>query len=217
MSHRISAKEEIFMKKWWCLVAAAAIALPAAVQSGKPAPAKMEPPKPAAEVSQFDHFNGRWGCTGQVLANDMVPAHPTTAIATSAPELSGSWRLFRYVEQKTKENPMPFAATGMWGYDVAQKKYVEVSADNMGSYSILTSGGWSGDSIIFEGESQMMGRKTGSRDIFTKKGAGEFVHSGEFQGADGKWAKFDEETCKKASAKTMGRPGPEKSAAAPKK
>jgi hypothetical protein len=188
------------MNRFLCLIAAAAIALPAAAQE-KPAAPKMEAPKPPAEVAGFAYFHGKWGCTGRVIGNSTIPAHPTAATATAGTDLSGFWHPWRYTERKTKANPMPFAGAGMWGYDAIQKKLVEISADNTGAYSVAMSDGWNGDAIVFEGDSQMMGQKTRARDTFTKKGPAQFTHLGELQGADGSWAKFDEETCTKAEAK----------------
>ena len=182
------------MKKWLLLLAAAAAASPAAAQK-----ANTESPKPAPEISSFDYFNGRWGCTGHMIGNAMIPPHPTAASAMSAPELSGFWRLFRYSERRTNENPSPFAATGMWGYDVAGKKYIQIEANNAGDHSVETSSGWAGDTIVFEGETALMGQRMNARDTFTKKGPEEFTHTSEHQGADGKWARFDEETCKRGA------------------
>lgn len=197
------------MTKWLCLLAAATLASPAAAQK-----ANGEMPKPAPEVASFDFFNGRWGCTGRVIGNATIPAHPTAAAAMSAPELSGFWRLFRYSERKTNENPAPFAQTGMWGYDAAQKKFLEIGADNTGRHGLETSSGWSGDTITFEGETMLMGRRMNARDTFTKKGSAEFLHVGELQGADGRWVEFDEETCKRGAGRPPlnppARPAPTK-------
>ena len=183
------------------LIAASVIALAAAAPAAEPekkmtAPA-MQAPKPAAELATLEFFNGRWGCTGHFLGNEMAPAHATSATVMTAPELGGFWRMARYTEKKTTENSMPYALSAVWGYDAAQKRLIEQGVDNIGGYWTFTSNGWTGEVLVFEGESQMMGHKAGGRDTFTKKGANEFVHLGEMQGQDGTWAKVDEETCKK--------------------
>ncbi len=158
------------------------------------------PPGPPKELSQLSSFLGHWTCKGKAFATPFGPEHETEAKVSFSKQLGGYWLLFHYDETKTAKNPMPYGAAGFWGWDAADKVYVERCHDNFGGSCNATSKGWVGDVLTFEGPGSMGGEKMMVRDVFTKKGA-DVVHSGEMQGKDGKWMKMDEETCTKAAAK----------------
>lgn len=179
------------------LAALFALIAPFALAEDKPAP----PPKPPKEMSQLSVFLGSWTCTGKGLATPMGPEHATEAKLGAAHVLDGFWVVFHYDETKTAANPMPYHAAGFMGYDPGDKVFLERCHDNMGAFCNLTSKGWVGDVLTFEGPGSMGGQKMALRDIFTKKSAVEIVHAGEAQGPDGKWMKTDEETCTKAARK----------------
>jgi hypothetical protein len=123
-----------------------AIASPLALaEPAKPAAAKpaMQAPKPASEISQYKVFNATWRCAGQFLGNEVFgPGHPTKATFKASPELDGFWYTGRYQESKTKENPMPYEADFVWGYDSGAKRFTAESHDNMGGMVSQTSAGW---------------------------------------------------------------------------
>jgi hypothetical protein len=152
-------------------------------------------------VSQLAYFAGTWECTGKLFPGPWGSEHPTEATVHATPALGGFWYAVHYDEKKTAANPMPYHAGMFMGYDATEKAFIQHCFDSMGGYCSETSKGWSGDTLVFEGSLMGMGPKTIGRDIFTRKGAAEMVHSGEMQGPDGKWMKVDEESCKKAAAK----------------
>ncbi|MGH9442893.1 MAG: DUF1579 family protein [Thermoanaerobaculia bacterium] len=186
------------MMKNIALLLAAGLVLSAAARAGaadsKP---KMEAPKAPAEISSFDYFDGRWGCTGNFMGMPGMPAHAVTSSVSAVRGLGGFWHSFRYLERKTDVNPNPYQNNGFFGYDPGSKQYLDLNVDNFGGYVPEASSGWSGDVIVFTGEVHMMGKKYNQRETFTKKNASEFQHMGETQGPDGKWTKMDEETCRK--------------------
>ncbi len=181
------------------LVASALLALATlpALAEDKPA----GPPKPPAELAQLSYFLGTWNCSGKTFASPMGPEHATEGKASFAHVLGGYWYAFHYAEVKTAANPMPYHAAGFWGYDPGEKVFLERCHDSFGGWCGITSKGWVGDVLTFEGMGSMGAQKMGMRDIFTKKGPSEVVHSSEMQGSDGKWIKTDEESCTKAAAK----------------
>lgn len=158
---------------------------------------KMEMPKPPAELSQVQYFDGTWGCSGTGFASPFGPEHKTAATVHGATTVGGMWVHLTYDEKKTAANPMPVHAAMYMGYDAAQKIFVLGCFDSFGGYCTQTSKGWNGDTMAFEGTGNVGGQKPGVRDTFVKKGADEVVHTGEMQGEGGKWMKLDEETCRK--------------------
>ncbi len=159
------------------------------------------PPKPAPEMSQVAYFEGTWACTGKAFASPMGPEHATEATVHSSPDLGGFWHVMHYDEKKTSANPTPIHVAMYLGYDAGAKAFVLVGADSFGGSYSETGTGWTGETFVLEGPAGGMGPNTRARDTFTKKSATELIHAGELRGADGKWMKLDEETCRKAAPK----------------
>jgi Protein of unknown function (DUF1579) len=153
------------------------------------------PPPPAPEMAQLKPFDGMFSCTGQSPASPFGPAHKTQATVKGGADFGGYWFIVRYDEKKTAENPQPLSAQLTWGYDGTQKRFVGTCIDAFGTSCNLTSAGWQGDTMVWEGESTMGGQKMGFRDTFTRKGTG-ILHKGEMQ-SEGKWVVLDEENCAK--------------------
>ena len=177
------------------LTCVALAAVPAFAKEAKPAaPAAPAPP---AELSQLAFFEGNWTCTGTTYASPMGPEHATAAKVKGVKAIGGAWVHINYDEDKTAANPTPYHAGVYMGYDVAKKTFVSFCADSFGGYCNESSSGWNGDQMVFEGTTMVGGHAVPSRDNFTKKGANELTHSSEMQGEDMKWAKADEEHCKR--------------------
>src|SRR5262249_21193400 len=107
------------------------------------------------------------------------------------------WLHVDYDETGTKANPLPYHAGVYMGYDVGQKKFVQGCVDAFGSYCTMSSPGWQGDTIVFEGTTHSSESEALGRDTFVRKGTGELIHRGSFQGPDKQWINTDEETCHK--------------------
>jgi hypothetical protein len=153
-------------------------------------------PKPNAAMGQLEFFVGSWKCTGQAEASPFGPAHPTAAKVKIFVDLGGFWLNGRYDEEKTASNPMPVHFAWMWHYDEKDKVFDGRGFGPFGDFVRQESKGWVGDKLVFDGETRSGVQTFGARDTFTRKGENELVHLGEMQ-ADGKWAKLDEETCKR--------------------
>lgn len=175
----------------------ASLSLPlAGKETAAPAPAAA--PAMPAELAQLDYFIGTWHCTGKTLASPMSAEHATAATVHAAKAIGGRWIQVTYDEAKTAANPMPYHAGIYMGYDAGKKQFVSGCVDNMGGYCTQSSAGWNGDVMVMEGTGNSDGKQFGSRDTFTRKGAGELMHNSEMQGDDKAWTKLDEETCRKA-------------------
>jgi hypothetical protein len=150
---------------------------------------------PPASLRQLDYFMGTWQCSGMAYKTPMAPEHPTRAVVTTKWILGGNWLSFMVAEEKTAQNPMPFAVDGYFGFDPELKMFVIGSVDSGGGYSTAQSKGWMGDVITFEGPWHMGTVTMTGRDTFTKKGAGQMVHVALVQQKGGPWQKVGEDTC----------------------
>ena len=147
-------------------------------------------------MKQLEPLAGTWQCKGIAYATPWFPEHATTAEVTQKWVMDGKWMAYHYAEKKTAENPMPFAASGYFGYDPESQMYVVSGVDSTGGYASGTSNGWNGDALVFEGPWHIGGMTAKARDTFTRKG-NEITHLGELE-HDGKWMKMGQETCTKS-------------------
>jgi hypothetical protein len=135
-------------------------AAPAAAPAAGAAPAKMEPPKPAAELDNLKPLLGTWNCEGKAPASPMGPAHDFKSTNTFKLDLDNFWVSHSREVKKSKEMPMGFMGKGWSGWDGSAKKLVFAGADNHGGWISLTSAGWAGDNMAFEGDAfGMMGKR----------------------------------------------------------
>lgn len=187
----------------FCLLAVAAFAdekkADAKKPEAKPAPAEAgggAPPPPAKELADaMSAFEGSWKCTGKALDSPMGKGHPMEATCTTKVDLGGYWYVARFDETKTKDSPMPYAMWSAVGFDPSKKLLTRADFDSFGGVTHVTSKGWEGDKLVWEGK--ITGFETmGFRETVTKK-AGALSSVLEFSGKDGKWFKGVEYTCKK--------------------
>jgi hypothetical protein len=130
------------MKRWICLVALAAMALPMCVRAeDKPDPqdmmkAYMEKAKPGPAHEKLASMAGTWNFT--VTSYD-DPANPmtSTGTCTSAMVMDG-----RYLQDMTTGNMMgmPFNGTGYTGFNNATKQYEATWIDNMSTGIMMGTG-----------------------------------------------------------------------------
>jgi hypothetical protein len=171
--------------------APAAAAKPPAPGPGTPPPAA----KPAPELDSLKVFLGKWKCTGKQLASAFGPEHAVTGTAEVALITDNFWQSFKYEEKKTKEHP-GLKVLGVWGFDQGSKRFVRAAGGTDG-WDTASATGWEGDKLTWTGE---LSRATGRmpfHQTFTKQGDKAWTHALEVRGPDGKWAAFEEVTCKK--------------------
>ena len=179
------------------LIAIAALASFAAVaQDNKPA----GPPQPPAELSAEKWFVGSWHCKGTSQPGAMGPnGGPFADTLTGTMDLGGFWL---QIHIKADGGPMKGKEMidSLSSWDGTQ----HVRYDFMlGGMAKLTSKGFDGDTLVFEGERMMGGQKSTVKHTITRKGESSFESAFEF---DGKPA--IQETCMRAG-------GMKKAAAAP--
>src|SRR5262249_48674245 len=86
-----------------------------------------------------------------------------------------------------------------WGYDAAEKKFVELGVDNGGTYMHGTSDGPQSGVWVWNEEGTMMGKKMKSRTTVTQKTPDTTQVKSEMEAEPGKWIPMGEDDGKKQS------------------
>lgn len=165
-----------------------------AASSGAPAAATqpMPMPTPNPALAQLKFFAGKWQCTGTGYMEGK--GHPIAAMVHADWDLNGFFMSLRYEEKKTAANPMPITAVEHWGYSDQRKILFAGQIDSLGGHGTQGTGGWEGDTLVWMGETHLMGATLPSRDTFVRHGDDEVTHVGELQ-QNGAWVKQDEQSC----------------------
>lgn len=163
-----------------------------------PKKAVAEAPKPAAELDKLKGLLGTWKCDGKTPDMGKATQRPVRATMKVARELGGHWLLVEYAEEKTPQNPVPFAFREAIGWDRAASRYQRISIDSMGGTTRMTAGLATADGRLeWSGETQMGDHKAALKDVITLKGDKEASIEVSMQAADGKWASMATMTCRK--------------------
>jgi len=164
----------------------------------KTPPSAADMMKPPAEMEKLKGMIGTWSCTGKSADMGKPTMHAIKSTMKMTSELGGHWVMVDYVEEKTKENPMPFAFKETIGFDRASSKYQRTFIDNMGGTALMTTTGPSADGKIeWTGDATMGGEKTPMKDVITHKSDKETLVEVTMMGPDGKWMPVANMTCKK--------------------
>ena len=176
------------MKRFICAATLAAFA--AVAEEKAAAPAKMEMPKPPEQMSVEKFFVGSWNCKGQQNEGPMGPAMKVASKLEMKLELMGFW--LQVKGTFTGAGPMKGKEIfeGFASWDGTQ--HVRYDFD-MNGVSKLTSKGWDGDKLVFEGDGMMQGKKTSIKHTITKKGDNEWGSVFEIDGKP-----LIDETCSRA-------------------
>src|SRR5438270_12437447 len=83
-------------------------------------------------------------------------------------------------------------------WDTGMKKHVRFDSLMNGGWAMVTSPGWEGDKLVFDGDESMMGHKMKFRHTVTKSGDNAFNGVIEVSGPDRKLMPLIEESCKKS-------------------
>jgi hypothetical protein len=118
-----------------------------------PATATDNPGDASRARKEFAYFVGKWNCQEDWLKTDFSPAMKSTAFLTASDDLDGAWIVWHYEQIASPELKQPAKGADFWGYDSGAKKFVraKVDANVPGHVGELTSAGWEGDTIAWEG------------------------------------------------------------------
>lgn len=155
--------------------------------------AMMAAPKPAEEMKQLKDMVGVWKCEGKMVMGGKEI--PEKSGATFTWDLDKHFLSARYDSPKTKENPTGYKGRVMYGWDPVAKQFVAMGVDNMGGISVMTSKGWSGETMEWTGKTKAMGKEHDAHQKVMKTGPREVALSGGM--GSGAEAMTWESTCKK--------------------
>jgi hypothetical protein len=149
---------------------AAAPADTSAAAADKAAAPAAEMPKPPEEMSIERWFVGRWNCKGQQYAGPMGPEMKVSSRLEMTLELGGFWL---QIKGTATSGPMKGKQTfdSFASFDGSQHQRYNFQPGGM---SRLSSKGWDGNDLVFEGEGMLGGQKMLLRHTITKKGENEF-------------------------------------------
>ena len=160
--------------------------------------ASMPALKPAPELAKLDSMAGTWKCTSKMhMPPEMGGEQTGKSTMTIKKDLGGYWIVGQWKTGKTKAMP-EMKGTIHWGYDPADKKFVELGVDSTGSYMHGTSDGPQGGTWVWNEDGMMMGKKMKSRTTVTQKTPDTTQVKFESEIEPGKWVPMGEDDCKKA-------------------
>jgi hypothetical protein len=142
--------------------------------------------KPA--ISALGYFIGDWECSGKFdSSGKVIDAHQRFA-----PELDGSWILFRHDDKP----PFNYHALSEWGWDQANKQFVMTVQDSFGGIRIFRSSGWSSAQLQWDGDDLGSTSPPAQRFTFERLDERHFRVS-YFTLKNGDWSRMDSSTCSK--------------------
>jgi len=105
-------------------------------------------------------FLGTWNCRSVKSPDGRTDGHVFTTTTSMA--LDGRWM---ETDQDTppfdRYRTRDFVLKSWLTYDFATKTWVTMTVDNLGGYSVATSGGWNGDTLVTDDTVQSAGQPLG--------------------------------------------------------
>jgi hypothetical protein len=159
--------------------------------------AAMSAPTPPAELAKLNSMVGNWKCSSKMhLPPEMGGEQTGTSTMTIKKDMGGYWVVGQWKMAKTKTMP-EMKGNIYWGYDPAEKNFVELGVDSTGGYMRGTSDGPQGGTWVWNEDGMMMGKKMKSRTTVTQKTPDTTQVKTEMEAEPGKWVPMGEDDCKK--------------------
>jgi hypothetical protein len=114
-------------------------------------------------------------------------------------DLSGYWMVGQWKMDKTKTMP-EMKGNIYWGYNTADKQFVELGIDSTGGFMNGTSNGPQNNTWVWTEEGVMMGKKAKTRTTVTQTSPNATQVKSEMEAEPGKWVPMGEDDCKKQPA-----------------
>lgn len=97
------------------------------------------------DFSSMQRLVGTWDCE---VASSRRPK-PFGTIATTSVSPDGYWLVTKTVTNKVPWNPITIVNTDYVTYDATRSHWIDMSMDDYGAYDVSISGGWHGNSIVW--------------------------------------------------------------------
>jgi hypothetical protein len=148
-----------------CL-AATAQEKPAAKKKPAGAPS-MSMPRPAPEMKELRDFIGTWSSEEMYEPSPWMPFGGTGAGTNTVRSGPGGFTVL--MEQSSKSAMGSFRGHGVLTWDPNEKAYKFVWADSMTPGVIIETGRKDGESIVFTGQTMMMGKQLSVKDVIADR------------------------------------------------
>ena len=138
---------------------------------------------PTGQVQELDYFVGTW----LAIATDPSNGSELRVRYTVRPAVGGKWYL-----GAARGISTPDESHDVWGKDPLSKEIVRTIFDASGVYAVVRSKGWSGDTLILEGEGWTAQGPIKVRETIVRVSRDEFKAVWEAL-RDGKWVPYSDE------------------------
>ena len=134
-------------------------------------------------LAQLGYFVGTWNAD----VRDPTSGKTFTLAYSVQPDLGGAWLVGRGT------SPAGLEVRDHWGIDGETGEVVRVVFDSQGTWGVVKSRGWEGDTLRLEGEARARGAVLRVRETLSREGPNRFRAVWEaFQ--DGAWVAYSVET-----------------------
>jgi hypothetical protein len=161
--------------------------------------ASMPALKPPPELAKLNTMAGTWKCTSKMhMPPEMGGEQTGKSTMTIKKDMNGYWMVGQWKMEKTKTMP-EMKGNLYWGYDTADKKFVELGLDSSGGFVRGTSDGPQDNTWVWDEDGVMMGKKVKTRTTVNQKSPSATEIKFEMEAEAGKWVPMGEDSCKKQS------------------
>ena len=133
--------------------------------SSAPAPPRATPGSVTGTIPELDYFVGRW----MAEAKNPLNGQTFTLDYRVEPAIKGRW----YVGTGYAD-ALGMEIHDLWGKDPVSGEIVRSIFDSTGTHGTVTSKGWSGDTLVLEGDAKTGQGVVHVRETIERKGADEF-------------------------------------------
>ena len=154
------------------------------------AQAPEQPPTPGPEHKRFEYFVGTWVSEAVMKPSPLGPGGKVTG-RDSCEMFKGGFHVVCRSEMSGWMGPM--SALGIWTWSAAEKKYLTVGIDSMGSLE-LGSGTVSDKTWTLSSETKMAGQVMASRYTLVETSPDAYTFKWEMSLGGGPWALISEGT-----------------------
>lgn len=140
------------------------------------------------ELAPLGYFIGDWQCSGKFDSS----GKSIEARQHFAPDLDGSWILFRHDDQL----PFSYHALSQWGWDSTRKTFIMTAQDSAGGLRIFRSEGWNSSQLQWDGDGVDSTADPAQRFVFERINDRTFKVSYFTRKAEN-WSRIDSSNCSK--------------------
>ncbi|MEO0826928.1 MAG: hypothetical protein AAFW84_29840 [Cyanobacteria bacterium J06635_15] len=128
-------------------------------------------PQVPPELDQLAYFEGTWRCEQPA---DSLAFESVALTWLVERDLNNFWYVGYAEEMTSISNPNPVNSREFLGYDAAARHFVRMAAVGNGNLLNLTSSGWQGEQLIWEGTVTVEDQAIFLRQIITQESENQF-------------------------------------------